>query len=205
MSSNGHGDSTDAGESTGIGQTAGTRVVVVVGNPRPGSRTATAGARVAERVADLIGAGQPAVIELAGLAGELLVREHPAADVALKQVAGADVIVVATPVYKGSYTGLLKSFLDLYGGGALRGVVAVPLVVSASPAHSVAGEIHLRPVLLELGAAVPTAAVALLEPQLAAIDEALDGWFAGHAAVLSAAVRHGAQDVLAPAGAGGAR
>ncbi len=180
-------------------------VVVVVGNPRPGSRTATAGTRVGERVAELIGAGSPGVVELADLAGELLAREHAAADEALARVVAADVVVIATPVYKGSYTGLLKSFLDLYGGGALSGVVAVPLVVSASPAHSAAGEVHLRPVLLELGAAVPTAAIALLEPQLAAIDEALDGWFTGHAIVLASAVRQGAEVALASTGAGSAR
>ncbi|NLF05307.1 MAG: NAD(P)H-dependent oxidoreductase [Actinomycetales bacterium] len=161
------------------------RVVVIVGNPRPGSRTATAAQRVAERVAETIGAESVVhLAELAEIADELLAAEHPRADELRALVAGADVVVVATPVYKGAYTGLLKSFLDHFPGGHLRGVTAVPLVVSASPAHAVAGEVHLRPVLLEIGASVPVRSIALLEPQLTELDEALDPWFAEHAAVL---------------------
>ena len=169
------------------------RVVVVVGNPRPGSRTASAAAHVGERIAGLLGAGAPTIVELADLAGELLAPEHPLADEARALVTSADVVVVATPVYKGSYTGLLKSFLDHFPGGVLRGVTAVPLVVSASSEHSAAGEVHLRPVLLELGARVPTRAIALLEPQLGDLDAALDTWFAEHAGLVTARVGGGAQ------------
>lgn len=167
------------------------RVAVVVGNPRPGSRTARAAVRLAELLAEPLGAAQLDVLELAGLGPELHAAEHPRADAALETLAGAALVVVATPVHKGSFTGLLKSFLDLFPGGALRGTVAVPLVVSASPAHSAAGEVHLRPVLLELGAAVPAPALALLESRLESLEEVLGAWVAQHLAVVRAALPAG--------------
>ena len=155
-------------------------VVAVSGNPRAGSRTLAAARAAAERLAALAGAPAPVeVVDLATLAGELLTSPHPAADAALARVAAADVAVIATPVYKASYTGLLKAFLDLYGPDGLAGVVAVPLVVSGSPAHALAGEVHLRPVLVELGAVVPARSLTLTEAQLGDLDAALDAWLAG--------------------------
>ncbi|WP_435738364.1 NAD(P)H-dependent oxidoreductase [Cellulosimicrobium sp. PMB13] len=157
-------------------------VVVVSGNPRPGSRTLTAARALADRVAahlDLAAPDAAATIDLANLAGEILSPEHPAADAATARLAAARVAVVATPVYKASYTGLLKAFLDLYGPGGLAGVAVVPLVVSGNPAHALAGEVHLRPVLVELGAVVPTRTLAVTENQLADLDAAIDAWLLG--------------------------
>ncbi len=56
-----------------------------------------------------------------------------------------------------------------------------PLMVGASPAHSLAVETHLRPVLVEIGASCPTRGVYLLEGAVAELD--LTGWLAvwGHA------------------------
>ncbi|QAY71287.1 NADPH-dependent FMN reductase [Xylanimonas protaetiae] len=154
-----------------------TGVVVLVGNPRPGSRTRAAAEAVAERVATRLRiAGAPTTVELADLAGEVLAPAHPRADEALRTVAAARLLVVATPVYKGSYTGLLKAFLDLYGPDGLAGVPAVPLVVSASPGHQHAGETHLLPLLAELGADVPDVALALLESQLPDAGVHADLW-----------------------------
>ncbi|SKC71793.1 NADPH-dependent FMN reductase [Krasilnikoviella flava] len=155
-------------------------VVVVSGNPREGSRTLAAAEAAGRRIAELLGAPGPDIgtIELAAFAGELLTATHPEADEAKERLARATVAVVATPVYKASYTGLLKAFLDLYGPDGLAGVVVVPLVVSGNPAHALAGEVHLRPVLVELGAVVPTRTLALTEAQLPELGAALDPWFA---------------------------
>lgn len=155
-------------------------VVAVSGNPRAGSRTLGAARAAAERLAALAGADPAAVevVDLATLAGELLAPAHPGADAALARLASADLAVIATPVYKASYTGVLKAFLDLYGADGLAGVVAVPLVVSGSPAHALAGEVHLRPVLVELGAVVPARSLTLTEGQLGDLDPALDAWLA---------------------------
>lgn len=149
-------------------------VVVLVGNPRPASRTTAAATALAARLAGPEGID---VVELSALGGELFAPVAPGVDDALARVARARVLVVATPVYKASYTGLLKAFLDRYGAGALRGVVAVPLVVSASPAHQFVGEMHVRPLLVELGASVPTGSVTLTESQLGDLEASLDAWW----------------------------
>jgi FMN reductase len=166
-------------------------VVAVSGNPRPGSRTLAAARSLGVRVAahiDPEAPGDVTTIDLATLAGELLAPEHPAADAAREQVAAATVAVVATPVYKASYTGLLKAFLDLYGPDGLAGVVVVPLVVSGNPAHALVGEVHLRPVLVELGATVPTRSFAVTEPQLADLGPVVDAWVAREGEALRRAV-----------------
>ena len=50
-----------------------------------------------------------------------------------QQVSSADLLVVAQPTYKATYTGLLKLFLDQLPGDGLRGVTAVPLMLGAGP------------------------------------------------------------------------
>ncbi|CAM5784417.1 NAD(P)H-dependent oxidoreductase [Cellulomonas persica] len=144
-------------------QTVRPTVVVVSGNPREGSRTLGAAQQVAAAVAAHVAGEVTATIDLAGIAAEILTSDHPRADAARTTLADADVAVVATPVYKASSTGLLKAFLDLYGPDGLAGVVVVPLVVSGNPAHALVGEVHLRPVLVELGAVVPTRALSVTE------------------------------------------
>ncbi len=157
--------------------TARSGVVVLVGNPRARSRTRAAAETVARRVAARLDIPDTHVtIDLADVADEVLAPTHPRVDDALRAVAGARLLIVATPVYKGSYTGLLKAFLDLYGPGALHGLRTVPLVVSASPAHQSAGEAHLVPLLAELGATVPDVALALLEPELSDAGVHTDLW-----------------------------
>jgi FMN reductase len=151
-------------------------VVVVSGNPRPGSRTLGAAEAAARAVAAHLGIDDVATIDLATFAAEILTPEHPAADAAKERLAGATVAVIATPVYKAAYTGLLKAFLDLYGNDGLAGVVAVPLVVSGNPAHALAGEVHLRPVLVELGAVVPARSLTVSEAQLADLDGVIGTW-----------------------------
>ncbi len=128
-------------------------VVALVGNPRPGSRTAG----IAELAAQDIAARLDAVAATIDLAVPELDREAARA-----LVVGARVLVVATPTYKASYTGLLKAFLDELPSAALAGVVAVPLMTMGDAKHTLAADVHLRPVLLELGATCPTAALVVV-------------------------------------------
>ncbi|MCG5214305.1 NAD(P)H-dependent oxidoreductase [Streptosporangium sp. KLBMP 9127] len=153
-------------------------VVALVGNPRTGSRTYGAAVAAAEAVASRIGEpAPPDVVDLSALAPVLLAPVPSAGvEVALELVTGADVLVVASPTYKGTYTGLLKAFLDRLPSGALSRTAALPLLVMGDPAHSLAVEVHLRPLLVELGAFVPTPGLALLESQLADLDDVLAAW-----------------------------
>lgn len=153
-------------------------VVTLVGNPRAGSRTHYAAVEATRAIARRIGwTGPDEVIDLAELAAQIHAPQ-PTGDLddALKRAAGADVLVVASPTYKGAYTGLLKSFLDLLPSGALASTTALPLLVMGAPKHALAVEVHLRPLLVELGAHVPTPGLALLESQLPALDDVLAEW-----------------------------
>ena len=70
---------------------------------------------------------------------------------------------------------MLKLFLDRFSAGQLDRVVAVPLMLGGHWQHALAGEVHLKPVLAEIGAIVPTKALYLLDSEL---DDspALTGW-----------------------------
>lgn len=128
------------------------RVAVVVGNPKPGSRTLAAAVHVAR---ELSGAAEPdLVVDLADLGPALLDWTDPGVAALVEQVGAADLVVVASPTYKAAYTGLLKLFLDRFPTDGLRGV-AVPLMLGAGPGHALAPELTLRPVLTEIGGVVP--------------------------------------------------
>ena len=67
--------------------------------------------------------------------------------------AHADGVVIATPVYKASYSGVLKALLDLLPQYALTGKTVLPLATGGSTAHVLAIDYALRPVLSSMGAA----------------------------------------------------
>ncbi len=152
--------------------------VILVGNPKPASRTlavATAAAGAILRAAGLTGI--PQTIDICVLARHLLLPEPcPAVEEALDQVAGADLLLVASPTYKGTYTGLLKVFLDRLPHRALGQAVALPLMLMGVPDHAPAVDAYLRPLLIELGATVPAPGLAVLESDLDRLDGVLAPW-----------------------------
>jgi FMN reductase len=152
--------------------------VTVVGNPRPASRTlavATAAAGAITRAAGL--AGSPQTIDVCVLARHLLLPEpSPAVEEALDQVAGAELLLVASPTCKGTYTGLLKVFLDRLPHRALDRAVALPLMLMGVPDHARAVDAYLRPLLVELGATVPVPGLAVLESDLGRLGDVLEPW-----------------------------
>ncbi len=152
--------------------------VTVVGNPKPASRTlavATVAAAAITRAAGL--AGSPQTIDVCVLARHLLLPEpSPAVEEALDQVAGAELLLVASPTYKGTYTGLLKVFLDRLPHRALDRAVALPLMLMGVPDHARAVDAYLRPLLVELGATVPVPGLAVLESDLGRLGDVLEPW-----------------------------
>ncbi|MEU1054617.1 NADPH-dependent FMN reductase [Streptomyces sp. NPDC005876] len=77
---------------------------------------------------------------------------HPAIVAATELFARADGVVVATPVYKASYSGVLKALLDLLPQYALTGKTVLPLATGGTTAHVLAIDYALRPVLNSMGA-----------------------------------------------------
>ena len=70
----------------------------------------------------------------------------------LQQVANADGLVIATPVYKASFSGALKTVLDLLPERALSHKVVLPIATGGSIAHMLAVDYALKPVLSALKA-----------------------------------------------------
>lgn len=71
---------------------------------------------------------------------------------ALSLVESAAGIVIATPIFKAAYSGLLKCMLDLLPQFALAGKAVLPIATGGSVAHVLALDYGLRPVLQSMGA-----------------------------------------------------
>ncbi|MET9965516.1 NAD(P)H-dependent oxidoreductase [Streptomyces sp. NPDC006356] len=126
---------------------------VVAGNPKPASRTLDAATRLAT---ELTGRPPDTVVDVIDLGAGLLGWGDERVSDAVRSVAAADLVVVASPTFKATYSGVLKLFLDQFAtGDGLRDVVAVPLMLGAGPTHALAPDLLLKPVLVELGAATP--------------------------------------------------
>ena len=149
------------------------RVAVVVGNPKPQSRTLAAATYVATQ---LSGSEPDLVVDLADLGPALLDWSDPTVAGLVGEVGAADLVVFASPTYKGTYTGLLKLFLDRFATDGLSGV-AVPLMLGAGPGHALAPELTLRPVLTEIGGSVPVRGLYVID---SAFDDpaAYESWLA---------------------------
>ncbi|CAH1211951.1 FMN reductase (NADPH) [Paenibacillus allorhizoplanae] len=143
------------------------KVVIISGSPTPTSR--------------LHGVIEVAKSELlqAGIEVDWIkVRDLPAEDLlyakfdseaivdASKRVAEADAVFVATPVYKASYTGVLKAFLDLLPQKGLERKIVLPLAVGGTYAHLLAIDYALKPVLSVLGAQNILQGVYVLDKQV---------------------------------------
>ncbi|AZC25392.1 MULTISPECIES: NADPH-dependent FMN reductase [Pseudomonas] len=70
----------------------------------------------------------------------------------LRQIEQADGLLIATPVYKASFSGALKTLLDLLPEGALRHKVVLPMATGGSIAHMLVVDYALKPVLSALKA-----------------------------------------------------
>jgi FMN reductase len=147
-------------------------VTVVVGNPKPRSRTYQAGCLVAER---LTGNPPTQVIDLTDLGAALLDWSDAGVADLVADVHRSDLVIFASPTYKATYTGLLKLFLDRFGGGSLAGVTAVPLMLGGHWKHALAADLLLKPVLVEIGCTCPTAGLFLLDTEWDT-EGALNGW-----------------------------
>ncbi|WAT07049.1 NADPH-dependent FMN reductase [Rouxiella badensis] len=68
------------------------------------------------------------------------------------QLETADGLLIATPVYKASFSGALKTLLDLLPERALEHKVVLPLATAGSTGHMLAIDYALKPVLSALKA-----------------------------------------------------
>ncbi len=130
-----------------------TTVLLVAGSPSERSRSAALLAAVQQRLRERV--VRTDRLALRTLDAEALLQAdvgHPDVVEAARRVAEAGAIVVATPVYKAAYSGVLKVFLDVLPQSAFKGKTVLPLATGGSPHHMLALDYALRPVLQSLGA-----------------------------------------------------
>ena len=138
------------------------RIAAIVGNPLSPSRTRVVADSFGQVLSEL--GGEVATIDLALIPVDGLAHGRPEAEAqqGLDTILAADLLLVVTPIYKASYTGLLKLVFDGFQNEALQGKVAIPVMLGAWPGHLLAIEHSLKPVLAVLGA-VPTRGVFVAE------------------------------------------
>ena len=142
-------------------------VLILTGSPSPSSRTAALAHHVGDELAR--DGHDVTTLRVRDLPPEPLLAgdtSAPQIAAAVRSVLGADAVVVATPIYKASYSGLLKAFLDLLPQGALAGKVVLPLATGGTIAHLLAIDYSLRPVLASLGARHVTAGRFVLDTHI---------------------------------------
>ena len=152
------------------GETATRRLVVISGGTGEPSSTRMLADRIAQRTLELLRETEAdvtvGVIELAPLAVDIAgatVAGFPSHQLqaAIEQVANADAIIAATPVYKAGISGLFKSFIDVLDDDLL---IAKPVLLAAtagSSRHALVVDQQLRPLFAYMRAlTLPTSVFA---------------------------------------------
>jgi FMN reductase len=83
----------------------------------------------------------------------------PALDTAINTVVSADALIVVTPIFSTSYSGLFKSFIDVLDPDALRGTPVLIGANAGTPRHSLAIDYAIRPLFAYLHADVMSTGV----------------------------------------------
>ncbi|RWL17901.1 MAG: FMN reductase [Mesorhizobium sp.] len=125
------------------------KLVGLVGNFSRPSKSYALVETVAGLVRDRYGL-RPELYDLTDIGPSLgNARRHDDLDISARQVVqkiiSADVLVVGSPTYKGSYTGLFKHFFDLIDPLALQGKPVILTATGGGDRHALIVEHQLRP------------------------------------------------------------
>ncbi len=152
--------------SAGLGSPSATRLLA----ERLARSTERAIAGIGEEVEIEYVEVKPLATELANqLSGLLGPRLAEAVDL----VAEADGVIVVSPIFNASYSGLFKMFIDSLDGDALEGKPVLVAATAGSARHALVLEHALRPLFAYLKAiVVPTAVLAASEDWGSGEDEA---------------------------------
>jgi FMN reductase len=125
------------------------KAVVVSGSSSAPSKTLALAQRILSAVANEV-AVDAHVIDIADVGSDLgraLTRRDlsPAAERALWHVENAEILIAATPVYRGSYTGHFKHLFDLIDQNALIDTPVILAATGGGDKHCLVIEHQLRP------------------------------------------------------------
>ncbi|MEK0316330.1 NADPH-dependent FMN reductase [Cohnella sp. 56] len=159
------------------------KIVILQGSPTEKSRLHGVLDRVRLQIED--SGAEVSVIQVRDLPAEDLLHarfDSQAIADANRLVAEADAVIIASPVYKASFTGILKAYLDLLPQKGLENKIVLPLVVGGTIAHLLAIDYAFKPVLSVMGARNILTGVFVLDTQVkwgedgrANIDEDIAG------------------------------
>ena len=142
------------------------RLLMLIGAATPPGRLAAAVAAVAEAVHRDAADIDVDVMNLAETAidicdGRPLDRYGTETRQAIERVAAARAVLIAAPVYRASFPGVLKNLLDIVPVGGLQGKPVGIVAMGGSAHHYLAVDTQLRQVLGWFGALVAPAGVYL--------------------------------------------
>jgi FMN reductase len=149
-------------------------VLALSSSPSPNSRTA----KLADHVLHAMAAPELLTrhINIRDMDAEALIfakAAHVSVTRTVTAIEQADGVVIATPIFKASYSGLLKIFLDLLPQFALAGKAILPIATGGSIAHLLALDYALRPVLQSMGARHIVQSLFVPESEMKLVDDQL--------------------------------
>lgn len=129
------------------------KVVILSGSPGSSSRLNGMTNYIRQALSE---AGlQTAAINVVDLPPEDLVYtrfDSPSILAANQLIDEADAVVIASPVYKASFTGVLKAYIDLLPQKGFEKKIITPIFIAGSMAHLLSIDYSLKPVLASMGA-----------------------------------------------------
>jgi FMN reductase len=147
------------------------KIVAIAGSPSTTSRSSA----VLDYAKAILEANDAAVCSVA-------VQDVPAKDLvsgnfestALKQIQlmidQADAVIVGTPIYKATYTGVLKSLLDLMPQYAFKNKIVLPIATGGTMAHLLSLDYAIKPLFSVMGATQILQGVYILDSQVQRTD-----------------------------------
>ena len=135
------------------------RLTAILGSPFSGSSS--------EKIVRLVIENLPTsdwtthIVDLSKISSDalLLRKEDETLNSSIDYVVNSTVIVAATPTYRATYTGLIKSFFDQLPADSLTGKLLLPIQTGGSAEHSLSIEHGLIPMVRTLGASVSTKSI----------------------------------------------
>jgi FMN reductase len=149
-------------------------VIVSAGLSNPSSTRLLAD-RLTAAAVKALGDVEVTHVELRDLAHQLtdqLLTGFPGPELAAAEaaVAEADGLIVVTPVFSASYSGLFKTFFDVLETGALDGTPVLVAATAGTARHSLVLEHALRPLFAYLRAVVVPTGVFAATDDFAGVD-----------------------------------
>lgn len=142
-------------------------IVILVGSPTERSRLHGIVEHVRSQVAE--SGVQPSLIAVRDLPAEDLLHarfDSEAIQAANRIVEEADAVIVATPVFKASFPGALKAYIDLLPQKGLQNKVVLPIAIGGTIAHLLSIDFAMKPVLSTMGPRNVLAGVFVLDSQV---------------------------------------